>query len=52
MNEYDKELINSTGNKDSQTIILFMETPELDKTSLDATTKENLLEQSVSVKVF
>jgi hypothetical protein len=52
MNEYDKGLIHSTGNRDFQTIILFMETPELDKISLVVTAKENLLEQSVSVKVF
>ncbi len=33
MNKYDKGLINNTGDTDFQTIILFMETPKLDKIS-------------------
>jgi hypothetical protein len=52
MNEYDKGLINCIDNRGFQTIILFMKIAEIDKISSVVTAKKNLLEQSVSVKVF
>ena len=47
--EGGRGLINNTGNSDFQTIILFMETPELDKISFAVTAWEKLLDQSVKV---
>ena len=47
--EGGKGLINNTGNGDFQTIILFMETPELDKMSFAVAAWEKLLDQSVKV---
>jgi len=44
-----KGLINNTGNRDFQTIILFMETPELDKMSFAVAAWEKLLGRSVKV---
>jgi hypothetical protein len=42
-------LINNTGNRYFQTIILFIETPELDKMSFAFAAWEKLLDQGVKV---
>ena len=47
--EGGKGLVNNTANRDFQTIILFMETPELDKMSFAVTAWEKLLDQGVKV---